>query len=165
MISLGHYFLYLVLQPRGVSAANFLFNLKSMVISYVQETCFEVQPRIIDILTLTEVVPGDRWQICIKRCSTILAVVSAFYRSWFKLQRVQLSNKSHHVMITECWLDHLDWRNILWLRSTDNVNKSLGFPCDSCRLINNLCHVHALKNALELLCFSLTPRTRWKITI
>ena len=85
MISLGHYFLYLVWQPRGVSAANFLFNLRCMVISQVQETCFEVQPRIIDILTLTEVVPGDRWQIFIKTCRTILVVVSAFYRSWFKL--------------------------------------------------------------------------------
>ena len=57
------------------------------------------------------------WQIFIKTCSTILAVVSAFYRSWFKLQWVQLSNKSRHVMITECWLDHLDWGNILWLKS------------------------------------------------
>ena len=75
MISLGHYFLYLVWQPRDVSAANFLFNLRCMVISHVQETCFEVQPRIIDVLTLTEVVPGDRWQIFIKTSRTILAVV------------------------------------------------------------------------------------------
>ena len=91
MISLGHYFLYLVWQPRDVSAANFLFNLRCMVISHVQETCFEVQPRIIDVLTLTEVVPGDRWQIFIKTCRTILAVVSAFYRSWFNVMSWSLS--------------------------------------------------------------------------
>ena len=69
-----------------------------MVISHVQETCFEVQPRITDILTRTEVVSRDRRQIFIETSSTIFAVVFAFYRSWFKLQRVQLSNKSRHIM-------------------------------------------------------------------
>ena len=160
MISLSYDFLYRVWQPRGVSAANFLFNLMCVVINNARETCSEVQPRIIDILTLTDVVSRDRWQFVIKSSSTVLAVVSAFYRLWFKLQRIQLSDESRHVMITKRWIDHPDWGNILWLRSTNNVKKSLGFPCDSCRLINNLCHIHALKNALELPCFTLTPRTR-----
>ena len=115
MISLGHYFLYLVSQPRGVSAANFLFNLRCMAISHAQETGFEVQPRIIDILTLTEVVPGDRWQIFIKTCKTILAVVIP---SWASLVKARQSvharakcqllaqiKRSTFFLKKKCWLD------------------------------------------------------------
>lgn len=53
------------LTTKGVSAANFLFDLRCMVISHVQETCFKVQPRIIDILTLTEVAQGTDDSFCI----------------------------------------------------------------------------------------------------